>query len=459
MKKIPKFYIKAVFYVFIFVEIIWQILKYQSIVLEFLPLNGFKKQENREISLDFNYLILKLNKKCEFSFKKIFYFKIENCYQYSPGETIKISTTYDSFANEQYIQKRLIVKDVKVVREKNIFSVWSKKILGNLFQFCENLRVFFLNFINTNFNRKSQPLFISLVLGKKSLSRLQRRDELLGKISNIGLAHLIAISGYHIGVLVDFLKKILFSLGKKTQGLIIISLLFFYLILLGEIPSLMRAIFMIFVSILARTYLGRQYNSLKSLLNVFLLLLSFNIFYIFDLGFQLSFLATLGIILYFRLFKKENLEKEKIILNYKIRKKTIVGFFIDNVKFLFFLNLFIFPLLIKSFNEFNFLNFFISLPLTFFFVILIKYSYFLVFFLVINLGIRPFSFKIFTNVYDKLVWVVEYFVNYCDRINFFKIEISYFDYRTVILWYLFLLFLVSKIKPKYEKNMLYYYLG
>lgn len=110
----------------------------------------------------------------------------------------------------------------------------------------------------------------------------------------VGLAHILAASGFQVSFLLGiilavtqrFSPKIRFSLGLLT--------LLLYLGLTGISPSVLRATLM-GLAVLIALVSQRQTKPLNVLLGVAILLLIANPTWIFDIGFQLSFLATLGL--------------------------------------------------------------------------------------------------------------------------------------------------------------------
>ena len=111
-----------------------------------------------------------------------------------------------------------------------------------------------------------------------------------------GLAHILAASGFHVSLLLGFvlwLTKKLSSGWRLSLG--IISLLF-YLTLTGFYPSVLRASFMGLGVLIALLDDNRRVNIFASLFLTGFILLLINPLWIWDLGFQLSFLATFGLI-------------------------------------------------------------------------------------------------------------------------------------------------------------------
>lgn len=111
-------------------------------------------------------------------------------------------------------------------------------------------------------------------------------------------AHIIAISGFNIAIVAGILSKLAQRVvGQHRATFIVIAGLAAYSLMVGASPSVVRAAIMGSLSVLALHY-HRQNDALNALAVSALLMTVWNPFTLFDLGFQLSFLATLGLILY-----------------------------------------------------------------------------------------------------------------------------------------------------------------
>jgi competence protein ComEC len=135
-------------------------------------------------------------------------------------------------------------------------------------------------------------LLSSIVLGQKAVNL---PAELRNLFNDVGLSHFLAASGYQVSLLVGtvlafgqrFSKKMAIALGSAT--------LFFYLGLTGLEPSVLRASLMWGAVMLALVN-DRRVNGVGALLLVATAMLLVNPVWIWSLGFQLSFLATFGIV-------------------------------------------------------------------------------------------------------------------------------------------------------------------
>ncbi len=111
-------------------------------------------------------------------------------------------------------------------------------------------------------------------------------------------AHIIAISGFNIAIVAGILAALARrAVGERRAAVIVILGLVAYTLLVGASESVVRAAIMGSLSVLA-LHFHRQNTALNSLAAAALLMLAWNPFTLYDLGFQLSFLATLGLILY-----------------------------------------------------------------------------------------------------------------------------------------------------------------
>jgi competence protein ComEC len=123
-------------------------------------------------------------------------------------------------------------------------------------------------------------------------------QELQQAFKNTGTAHIIAISGFNIsiiaGMFFTFFRKFL---GPRRGALLAVIGIIFYTILVGGDAAVVRAAIMGTLALFAKQ-VGRRQFALNTLLAVALLMCLWNPLYIWDVGFQLSFFATLGLILY-----------------------------------------------------------------------------------------------------------------------------------------------------------------
>lgn len=151
--------------------------------------------------------------------------------------------------------------------------------------------------------------------------------ELRDICTNYGISHLIALSGFHLVVLsfiiywifyypYSFFHQKYFPYRNKKYDLLIVTifLLFFYLLLTGIIPSLLRAFVMFCLGIfLLRSNI--KIFSFETLLFTFLIVIALFPKYLFSLGFWFSIMAVFYIFLYIRYFTFKNKIFHLILFN------------------------------------------------------------------------------------------------------------------------------------------------
>lgn len=135
-------------------------------------------------------------------------------------------------------------------------------------------------------------LISSMVLGQKAVNLPYAIRELFAQV---GLSHLLAASGFQVSLLVGSTLSITRQLPRKLRFGLGLSVLVLYLGLTGLQASVARAGLMWF-GILLGDCLERRVKPLGALLVAATILLMINPLWIGDLGFQLSFLATFGIL-------------------------------------------------------------------------------------------------------------------------------------------------------------------
>lgn len=141
---------------------------------------------------------------------------------------------------------------------------------------------------------RNSGLPIALVLGERGLYErgLDRR------IRRLGISHLFALSGLHLGIIVGWVLLGVgrAGLGRTTRAVALGVALVVYTGFVGEIESLRRASAMALLFVLARAS-DRRVTAWDALTTAFFLLLSITPGAVFSVAFQLSFSATAAIIL------------------------------------------------------------------------------------------------------------------------------------------------------------------
>ena len=163
----------------------------------------------------------------------------------------------------------------------------------------------------------------ALILGDKSLLDSETKNA----FTNTGAMHILAVSGMHIGLILymfmavfGFFPRVL---SKKQATICIVIFLWIYALITGFSASVIRAVLMFTVLALSQIS-SKQHDSLNTLFFSAFILLLLNPLYILDIGFQLSYLAMIGIFLFYPMIEK--LLVVKLFILKELWQGTALGF-------------------------------------------------------------------------------------------------------------------------------------
>lgn len=153
----------------------------------------------------------------------------------------------------------------------------------------------------------------AITLGNKQMLS----DELKEKFNIVGVRHIVAISGMHIIILSEILLFLLIGFGLWRQQAVyfVLGVLIIFIIMVGAPASAIRAGIMGGILLIAQS-IGRLNNPKRIVVFAAAIMLIFNPLLLrYDVGFQLSFLAVLGIVYLKPIFDKwleKLLKKEQL---------------------------------------------------------------------------------------------------------------------------------------------------
>lgn len=167
---------------------------------------------------------------------------------------------------------------------------------------------------NTSLTEREQDFFKAILLGVTD----DLPDEQRIVFQKAGLSHLLAISGLHVGIIAGFIWGLLYPLKRlgyiRIRYIIVILVLWGYAFICGLSTSVVRACIM--ATVFWGAYLLKRHSyPVNSLAIAAFFMLLYQPFYLWDIGFQLSFLSVL-LILSLIAFQKQ-VSKNRII-NYII---------------------------------------------------------------------------------------------------------------------------------------------
>ncbi len=128
--------------------------------------------------------------------------------------------------------------------------------------------------------------------------------ELLESYSLTGASHLLAVSGLHVGIVAMLINLLLSPLGSLRRGhlaknIVAVGIIWLYAMMTGLSPSVVRAP-MMFTGLQFAMLSSRPGGGMNGLLGTAAVMLLINPNYLYDISFQLSFVAVLGIFVLYR---------------------------------------------------------------------------------------------------------------------------------------------------------------
>lgn len=125
---------------------------------------------------------------------------------------------------------------------------------------------------------------------------------LRSSFSSAGVGHILALSGLHIGFIAMFFHFFIVRIGRRSRileiscKLVLLCALWGFSFVVGSTSSVIRSVFMFSLLILSSLFL-RKSDSRQNLCVTLFIMLLYNPLWLFDVGFQLSFVAVLSILM------------------------------------------------------------------------------------------------------------------------------------------------------------------
>ena len=196
---------------------------------------------------------------------------------------------YKAYLEKQYIYHQITTKNTSVLK------------LDSEIRTLSGYAASFRDLINTKlmqFNFKAEELAIinAILLGQ----RQDMSKAIYDSYTKAGAIHILAVSGLHIGIILLILNAILKPMehlkrGKPIKVCIIIVLLWSFAIIAGLSASVTRAVTM-FSIVAIGMHWKRPSNVYNSLCISAFLLLLYKPMFLFDIGFQMSYIAVIAIV-------------------------------------------------------------------------------------------------------------------------------------------------------------------
>ena len=281
--------------------------------------------------------------------KFIIYINKNNNKLFKYGDLIKIQGEYSSpqtarnykgFDYSKYL-KTLKIYGIIKIEEANLLK---ENDLNFVLISINNLKQKMIDHANKNMPQKTANLLLGLLIGQKD----NIQEDIIKSFRTANLSHILAVSGAHTSYIILGLTYIITkSKAPRRIGYIItIIILLVFIIITGASYSVIRACIMSIITISAKLFYKKENFFISICVSLFIILIQ-NPFAINDIGLKLSFLGTIGIIVF-------NKNITGLFIRIKIKENIA-----KVLSLTFSAQLMIMPITILNFNTFS-LTFFIS---------------------------------------------------------------------------------------------------
>ncbi len=302
------------------------------------------------------------------------------------------------------------------------------------------IREYFLKKLRRNFNQEEYfSIAAALLYGFRS----DMDEENIQAFTNTGTIHILSVSGMHVAILFGFLSLVFRFIPRHPMlkwfpFVVIFSIIWIYAFIAGLDPPITRAAIMISF-VLCAQYFRRNSSTLNALVAAAVLILLCSPRAVTNVGFQLSFLAVLGMLLFLPV-------SEKII----VVKNPVLRFLRDTIRISVAAQILTTPLMLYYFGQFPtyFLlaNLVVDLPST-----LTMYLGFLI-------TINPFEWlnAILGDILENLIKFILYCLKSIDKFPLSTIKINIIQKNLLFLSYAAIFSFLYAYQWKEKK---YTYLG
>jgi competence protein ComEC len=206
----------------------------------------------------------------------------------------------NAFNYREFLEQKHVFWELQVT-EWRIGNCWQAQL--TLIDKIKNWRLQGITLIEKHFTKDTAPLAAALIFGTRDLLS----EEQVSAYQKLGVIHLISISGLHVALLVGMIFYLGIRLGVVREKLswALIMILPLYAVLSGATPSVNRSVLMTMMILSANQMkFSTKLRSIDGLCLSFLLLTIWNPIVIFDIGFQLTYIVTLSLLLSLRIVSR-----------------------------------------------------------------------------------------------------------------------------------------------------------
>ena len=252
---------------------------------------------------NYNAKVIQLNSKKVYGKIKLNVFKDSLKERFKVGDQIVLTQKFDTiqdplnpyqFNYKNYLKKQQIHHQISINNNKYLYLKNNRKSFKRwAFTIREQVNK---ALIENGFKGEELAIINALLLGQ----RQDISEEVMQNFQKAGAVHILAVSGLHIGIimlLLNFLLKPLEILkkGSEIKLVFVVLFLWFFAFVAGLSPSVVRAVTMFTAVAIALTS-KNTINTYKTLIISIFILLLINPYYLFEVGFQMSYLAVFFIV-------------------------------------------------------------------------------------------------------------------------------------------------------------------
>ncbi|MFD2116154.1 DNA internalization-related competence protein ComEC/Rec2 [Paenibacillus yanchengensis] len=248
----------------------------------------------------------------------------------------------DGFDYQQFLQEKNIFWLFKVASMTDVIWLKQQKTMAQyMTNAIDRLRLYLADHLDKIYSGSNIGFMKGLLLG----IREDFDERQFQQFSQVGITHILAISGLHVAVFMYMVTIILkfFRFTRERINGTLLSLIPLYVVLSGASPSVIRAGMMALLALFA-IQAGKQKNTIHIIAATALIMLLYKPAYLYDVSFQLSFIVTSGLII-----------GVPALRNYFPQKK-MQRFIFDIFTVSLVAQLISFPLTIYYFNQFHLLS-------------------------------------------------------------------------------------------------------
>ncbi len=196
---------------------------------------------------------------------------------------------------EEYLHRQGIFL-ILSVRKNGRMEIVSRDQCNMVMQYSLQCKHYFQKILHQYLGKKEAGIMQAFILGERE--GIPR--DMMESFTFAGVAHIIAVSGFNVGIvafmILMFLKML--PIPRLMQYVLTMVLLVFYALLTGAQPPVVRATITA-VIVLMGFIVEHEAEPINSLATAALIILMFNPLNLFDVGFQLSFASVLAILLFY----------------------------------------------------------------------------------------------------------------------------------------------------------------